>query len=488
MNKNVKIIIFSGLGVVILGLTVLVLTLTQPKEEPPPPPVEPINTETIFTAQNPEDVVSIHVTNRKDEGYTVIFDNSIYGGYVKEIADKGAIVPYSTQMLTNMADYVSGLSSKMTVEEDAQVTSKYGLLAPKAEVTVLFKDNTEISFLVGDETPAGLTVYFKTTDNNNIYAVSSYLVNYFLNDRYHWIERKLVADYDTANAPAVTRITIQRQDLDEPIWIESLPERPFEESRTFNTHKMITPISIELEQEKNIPIVYGIFGLTARNAAWAGLEERDYELAGLNDPYCYIEVRSGGKLYTLTIGNAAGEIDEFGIERIVGWYGICSEVPDVLYLFDPTSLPWVYIMPEDIMAELFLMPYVYSVEQLIIETAGHTLTFDIFGDSDNHAIVYNGTTLIYENAFTDLYRFLVGARGTEIFMEEYDGAVIARITYRYHNDLFPDDVIEYLEAPDRRSVIRLNGENIYKCNYMYTARLLENVDAFVNGTEIKQDW
>jgi len=71
---------------------------------------------------------------------------------------------------------------------------------------------------------------------------------------------------------------------------------------------------------------------------------------------------------------------------------------------------------------------------------------------------------------------------------EPDSEFIARITYRYNLPGRDNDIIEYYTAADRKSIIRINGENIYKCRDIYTTRLLSNIDAYINGTEINLEW
>jgi len=484
MNKTVKTLIFSAVALIILWGTIAVLKVTQKdpdvkqpeQSEQPAPETKPV----AFTDYNAEDLISVHIKNKADEYNIEKSDN--YS--IKEIT---VPVPYSAALFDDMAASLARISSARTVELGAADLAKYGLADPKTEVYAVFKSGS-VAFCIGDDSPIGPAVYFRLKDSGDVYTVNTSGLSVFEKDRYYFLERKVAPDYDSENVPEISRVLIKRYDLEQPIIIEALPELPLEESRTFNTHRMISPYSLDLEQERSKGVIYGIFGLTAKAAVWAGLEALDYELASLNEPTCYVEVQSGGKLYTLTIGAARVEKDEDGGETLTGWYGVCSEVPDVLYVFDTESLPWIYAEPEALMAQMFLTPYVYSLKELVVETPDNRIEFDISGGADDHSIAANGTILADERPFTDLYMFLIGAKGESVFTEDYESFLIARVTYRYKDETRADDVVEFYKADDRKSVIRVNGENLFKCRDVYTTRLAENISAFLSGGEIIGNW
>jgi len=479
MKRN---ILLSLLFLAILGGVIAVLKLTEPKPEPQPEPAvtaEPEQQQVVFADYNAEDLISVRVKNKLDE-FNIVKNEDGY--YVKEISVK---VPYGADLFAEMANGISNIKSYKTVELGAQDLSKYGLASPKSEVEAVFA-NGSVAFCVGDDAPVGMSVYFRLKDGDDVYAVNTSTLRVFEKERYYFIERKVAPDYDSVNAPTISRVVIERKDLPEPIIIEALPEQSLEESRTFNTHRMLSPMSIELEQEKSSAVIYGFFGLTAQTAAWAGLEELDYERAGLNEPTCRVEITVGDKTYTLTIGAAAIGEDN----SVTGWFGTCGEVPDVLYIFAPESLPWVYVEPEELMASLFLTPYIYSLDELILETADRKLTFKISGDADDNSFTLDGVSADPDR-FRTLYMFLVGAKGEWVFTEDQDSdpsELIARVTYRYRDKERGEDAVEYYKADDRKSVIRVNGENIFKCRDVYTTRLIENINAFLNGGKIYTDW
>jgi len=468
---------------VILGGTIAVLKFTQ---KPDAAPEETSRTESpaqpvVFADFNAEDLRSVHVKNKLDD-YNIEKNNAFF---VKEIS---VPVPYSESLFEDMANSVSSIKAYETVELGARDLDKYGLLTPKAEVEAVFTGGS-VAFCIGDNAPIGMSVYFRLKDSSDVYAVSSSFLSVFEKERYYYIERKVAPDYDSANAPVINRVLIKRKDLEQPIEIEALPEVPLEETRTFNTHRMFSPFSLELDPTRSQNVIFGFFGLTAKEAVYAGLEELDYEKTSINAPTCYVEIESDGKVYSLTIGAARVEADENGDNKVTGWYGMCGEVADVLYVFAPESLPWLYAEPEDLMSQAFLTPYVYSLKELVVEAGDKKLTFDISGNADEHTVLANNVKVDEDRYFSRFYMFIIGVKGEWIFMEpENETELLGRATFRYNDENRPDDVIEYYAAADRKSVIRVNGKNVFKCRDIYTERLAENISAFLSGGEIVENW
>jgi hypothetical protein len=470
MKKNIKILIFSLIGLLVLGATLLVLYLTREVEPTPePPPPEP-DTSVVFTNKTADDIEFIHISNHRDTGYSIMAkDDGTF--VVSELEMRSPNVPYNQGELIRIAANAANITARSTVEENAENLSQYGFDAPRGQIEIIFKDGETLAFFIGGDTPLGSDIYFKLFNSDDIFAVPEITLSPFMRERHHWVIRQAFPDYDSHEAPTIDHISITRSDLDEPIIIEALPIPPLEEVRTFNSHKLVSPFSVEINQEKAMAVLFGAFGLTASEVSFIAPEESDLELAGLNQPFCIIEIKSGSEVYTLTIGTILQDL--YG--TTLGWYGMSSYVPEVLFLFSPGSLPWVYLEPANLIAEMFLTPYIHSLARVEI-TAGETsLNIAIADELDN---------------FRDLYQFLISARGEELFMEELPNGsqLIAKITYVYKDESMGFETVEFYTAENLRSIIRLNGVNVFKTRDLYTARLLENIQAYINGSEIRYDW
>ncbi|MCL2071120.1 MAG: DUF4340 domain-containing protein [Oscillospiraceae bacterium] len=499
MGKNMRVIILSLAVLVTLGGAILVLQLTKPSElvDEPGDNTELANGEDlespiVFTDFAVEDVLSVHIINQKDDGYTIkpiVSASADETGFsIAEIDERSGEVPYNREHLLGAAKAAANISARSTVETNAEDLDKYGLLNPTARVSAEFRGGFNIEFLVGDASPDGTTLYFKLENDDTVYSVLAYMLNHFFNERHDWINRLAFPEYNANAAPVIESVTIIRADSDEPIVIEAIPELPLEEIRSFNSHKLTSPFGIEVDPEKSTPVIYGLFGLTAANVLWVAPNEVDYELTGLSAPQCVVEVTAGDEVYRLTIGDdyTSGFYND-------GVYGISSHAPDLLFLFAPSSLPWLNVGVLDLVSDVVITPYIYSLEKLLLKTAdSHDVELTVEGDEDGDTVFFDGKPLNAEDRerFGILYQFIISARGESLFMEDSpeNSSLIASITFVYRDKEREPDTVEYFTGENRRSIIRVNGVNVFTCRDVYTTRLAANIEAFINGGSIINDW
>jgi hypothetical protein len=115
----------------------------------------------------------------------------------------------------------------------------------------------------------------------------------------------------------------------------------------------------------------------------------------------------------------------------------------------------------------------------------------ISGDPSNHVFTFNGVQAEKEEAFKQLYQFLISASGNEIYLEDEKDEFICSITYSYRDKTKnpKDDVVEFYHShSDLKTIIFVNGNPAFKCRQMYVTRLLENIQAYLKGEEIIDTW
>lgn len=500
LSKNVKILIFSAIGLVVLGAVTAVLLLFPVKTETDTAEEDAVIEETagdvVFTDKTLKEIESVKITNTEGTfNITALSGNDTAetpAFLINELVLSNA--PLNSASLNSMLSYLSGITAKQLVEENAEDLEKYGLLTPSASAEIKFTDGTEAAFCIGVSAPTGSFNYIRRNGSNDVYIAASYTVSGLLNSQFDYVKTQVMAEYDTENQPTVLKLTVTKPDGDITI-VEALPETSEGGViKTFNTHKFVQPITAELDSTASQSLIYGMYGLTAEKAVWSGMDVLDYELSGLNEPSCVVEMQVGGKVYTLSIGLPVVEEAEDGTKALVGYYGTFSEVPNVLYLFPQSSLPWLNIDYEALMAKLFLMPYIYSVSDLIVETQEKSLHFTIteseeeFGDDSGYDFYLDGERIEDEKKFKTLYQYLISARAESLYTAPAEMPLLARYTYKYKDSVLPDDVVELYESDDRKIIIYLNGSPLYKCRAMYATRLIQNIDAFLSGGEINTSW
>lgn len=491
MSKNKQILIFSGIGLLVLGGVAAVLMLTAPEKEPDPADdtavEEQVDERLVLTEKTAADVVSIHVKNLNDE-YDIVKNGEEWT--ISGIESAAILTDSLSALVTN----VSAMTADQVVEENAAELSKYGLTAPEAEITVDYGDGKR-TFLVGNETPtSSSTVYFCEKGNSTVFTYKKSQISGFSGDKFSFVSTAAMPAYDQQTGEEVTKFIIERADLEEPIVIEQIPA-PGEDEIAVFSYELTSPYNAYADLTDAPNFIYSLFGLTANRVAWYGMEERDYEISGINNPNCIFTLETNKKTYTITLGNAVAEevADENGnvTTKIAGFYGMSSEVPDTLFLFSADSIPAFSIQAESIISRLFLMPYIYSLESVeYSDNKGQefTLGFETLkGEGEDGTDIHNhylNGELYDEQKIKNMYQYLIAASGDDLYMEEEKGELLATVTYNYADEGEASDVVKFYSSDDRKVIINVNGDNLFKTKQIYINQLYSNVESFLNGGEI----
>lgn len=492
MSKNKQILIFSGIGLAVLGGVTAVLLLTAPEKpaetEDNIAAEEPVDERLYLTDKKAEDIVSIHVKNLSDE-YDIVKDGE--GWTIKGI--EGAAI--LTDSLEALAENVSAMTAEKIVEENASDLSKYGLTAPQYTVTVDYGDE-QLTFCGGNETPTSSSeIYFCENGKATVYTYKKSKLSAFSGDKFSFVSTAAMPAYDQSTGEEVLKFTIERADLEKPIVIESIPA-PGEDEIAVFSYELTSPYNAYVDLTNAPNFIYSLFGLTAQKAVWYGMEEADYELSGVNNPSCILTLETNVRTYTVTLGNAVAEnvADEDGniTTEIAGFYGISSEVPDTLFLFSAEDIPAFTIQAETLISRLFLMPYIYSLESVeYSDCKGQSFEIGfetIKGAGEDGADVHNhylNGELHDEQQVKNMYQYLIGASGDEAYFDEAKGELLATIKYNYADSTEASDVVQFYSSDEDRSVIiNVNGDNLFKTKQIYINQLYSNAESFLSGGEI----
>lgn len=492
MSKNKQILIFSAIGLLVLGGVTALLLLTAPEKEPEKTDTEIVQEEIdercYLTNKTIDDILSVNVVNSLGE-YDIIKEDDLW---TIDSIQKAAI---SNEAVEALVTNVAAMTATNFVEENAEDLVKYGLDKPTAIVTVKYKDNTEFSFSMGNTVPSDTKqIYFCETGKTTVYTYTASALSLFNEEKFAFISVAATPEYNQSSGEEVKKLTIERFDLDEPIVIESLPA-PDDGSIAVFAYEMTSPYNAYVDLTNAPNFMYSIFGLTAEKAAWYGMSEEDYVISGLSDPSCVFTVETNVKNYTITLGNAISDevADENGnvTTKIVGFYGMSSEVPETLFVFDLESIPAMVIQPDELISRLFLMPYIYSLDTLEYEDKEGTsfeLSFEETGTDENGNAVYKHFLNGEEHDETRLkamYQYLISASGEETYFEEAKGELLAQVTYNYKKAGEQPHVVQFYSCDEDRSVIiNVNGENLFKTKQIYITQLYSNAKNFLNGGEI----
>lgn len=397
---------------------------------------------------------------------------------------------------------MAGLSASSMVEENAADLEKYGLAEPLSDVRMTFDDGSTNEVLFGIRNPAATNyVYCCVKGSNDVMQVSYYSTGSAFYDIKDFVSLVLTDSYDANNPQELEYLTIERKDLSEPVEIEYMfdvaAEAEDEDSvvTTFNSHRITSPITAELDTTSGQTICYGLYALSAASCQYIDPTDENIAQTGLDDPYCRISFKYGGKARVLLLGNeireSSDDSDGESLSSVTGYYAM-FEGDRLIYAISTSNAPWYTFKVQDIMSRRPISPYIYTVDKLTVTTPDGEYVFTVDGDSDEHTFYYNGEALDDSN-FKSFYQHLITSMGEELFFEEADYEPYIKVQFDYREEYYDtygrsSDVLEFYKSDDRKSIVRVNGDVLYKVRQVYTDRLLSNLDALLNGGDIELNW
>lgn len=412
-------------------------------------------------------------------------------------------VDHNDSTIGSFVRCMAGLSASSMVEENAQDLEKYGLADPVAEVKVTFDDGTSADICFGIRNPAASNyVYCLTNGGSDVMQVSYYSAGSAFYDIRDFVNLVLTEAYDANNAKELDYLVIDRKDLDEEVRIEYMADVAAESEKedsvitTFNTHRIISPITAELDTTKGQTFCYGLYSLTASSCEYIDPTEQEIADAGLDDPFCKVSFKYGGKARVLLLGNeirTASSDDESSesLSSVTGYYAM-FEGGNIIYSISTDNAPWYTFQVQDIMSRRPISPYIYTIDTLTVTTPDGEYVFKVSGDADDHVFTC-GDTVLNDSSFKSFYQHLITSMGEELYFSDEKPEPYITVNFKYREEYYDtygrsEDTIEFYKSDDRKNIVSVNGDILYKVRQIYTQRLLENLDALFNGGEIKLDW
>lgn len=412
-------------------------------------------------------------------------------------------VDHNDSTIGSFVRCMAGLSASSMVEEDAQDLEKYGLADPAAEVKVTFDDGTSADICFGIRNPAASNyVYCLTNGGSDVMQVSYYSAGSAFYDIRDFVNLVLTEAYDANNAKELDYLVIDRKDLDEEVRIEYMADVAAESEKedsvitTFNTHRITSPITAELDTTKGQTFCYGLYSLTASSCEYIDPTEQEIADAGLDDPFCKVSFKYGGKARVLLLGNeirTASSDDESSesLSSVTGYYAM-FEGGNIIYSISTDNAPWYTFQVQDIMSRRPISPYIYTIDTLTVTTPDGEYVFKVSGDADDHVFTC-GDTVLNDSSFKSFYQHLITSMGEELYFSDEKPEPYITLNFKYREEYYDtygrsEDTIEFYKSDDRKNIVSVNGDILYKVRQIYTQRLLENLDALFDGGDIKLDW
>ena len=491
MTKKTKGIIIGGSAAVILLAGALVaLKLTEPASEEEDNLASTSDSASssesrLLYDKNPSDIAKVTITNEKGT-----LDVERYADDFWTIPDVSGL-PLNYTAIQGIIDECASVTAKQTVVESADDISIYGLDSPTitAEITFDGTNASEKKLIIGDETPKSGSYYFMIEGDETVYTIASSAITYLSYDEFDCINKVLYADVtdddteDDYDPKKINSIVISRKDIDYDIRLIYDVRQDDENAITGNssTHIMVDPVELDLNPDNCDSVLNGVFGLTADGVAVAAPTDEQLEEYGLKDPFGTVDFDINAGAFKLYIGNPVYDENN----KKTGYYCMADGV-DIIYTLNTDNIPWAEVMPMDITMTMVTSNYIYSVTALDLDVEGSKTHVDVESDEDNNlTLTMDGTAYEDVAKFKTFYQYILRAPAEELYLEENNEP--ARITLTITTE-YGEDVIEFITAENRMTVIRLNGRTSFRCRTSYVDRLAENIENLKNGNDIIESW
>lgn len=486
MKKNIRIIIICCIAAVVLAGLLILLKATVPEKEEEDTAAEDEVTSLLLYDKDPLTLAKLTVENEHGSYEVTRFGEGEEAFWaVIEFAN----LPIDGTVISSLIENASSVTSRQTVAENAENVSIYGFDAPSAVVTAEFSDSagTVKKLLFGNLVPTGRQRYLMIEGDPNVYTVYKSSADCYMNKKYDVLSRTVYtpksSDGNAADSSQISKITIKRPELDYDFIIEYDIRLDDESLMIANSssHVVTSPIFRELNPEKASPVVDSIFGLAASDLAIVNPNENDFVALGLDEPAADIVFEIGSDTVHITVGNEYFDDDGKKAGRFVFVEGI-----SIIYIFTEDTLPWLDVMPLDIVTTMITSNYIYELETFDIAAAGSDMHFTVTGsDAKTFAVKLDGIDADAD-AFKTLYQYILRAPSDELYFEDTNAEPAVKVTIKNING--KTDVIEFIPSESRKAIIRLNGKTSYKCAAAYVDRLLKNLELYKNGEDIVTNW
>lgn len=514
LTKSVKSVIIAAGVLLVLGVVMMILMLTAPKENGESSDISSSSVvdETVnITGQQPDSVLKLNVSN-ENGSYTferqkrVVSSTDSEGKvtstdeYYWTSADlKG--VPQSDTTVRNFVNNLAALPAKSVVEENAEDLEKYGLADPAATAEVSFEDGSVIKLNFGIQNPASTSsAYCCTEGSNTVYLVNYYSVSGAYSSVNRYANLVLTDLHNSDGSNELDYLKIKRRDLDEEVEIRYMfdvaedAEKEDSVISTFNTHRFVKPITAEIDFTTGSSVCSAMYGMTMDACEYLEQTEENMKACGLDDPFVEMTFKYGGNIRTLLLGNeiiseTEGTESSPSLTTVTGYYAVLEGTPGI-YSIAKDSAPWYTFDVATIISRQPISPYIYTVDNVTVTLPDGEFKFDI--DSENKRFFYNGSELDGDE-FKKLYQQLISSIGEEMYTEQTDTASAASVKFHYKSEYIDtygteEDLVEFIPDDGRKYIVNLNGRTVFKVRGVYVTRLTENIDALLNGGAVSADW
>ncbi|MDD3194019.1 MAG: DUF4340 domain-containing protein [Oscillospiraceae bacterium] len=405
------------------------------------------------------------------------------GGYVLRVAGGEASIdgleglPLDSDRTSTVLSQATSLTAKELADPSPSSLGIYGLDNPSYSLTVTKTDGSSFTFEFGLASSASYGTYAKLSGSNEVYLIYTSDLSSFAYATEDFISKKIIPDLsDSADFKS---ISFSGADHETPFVIEKYDfDSDDDATYSYFTYGVTSPSLKPVDAETIFSYVDAILDTTAQSVLAGNYTDQELAQYGLDNPAAQIEVTFSEEYEEDTTFSFSLSFQDGTV------YAICNDVPIIYTL---AEADWMTLKYADIVHSLFLLPSIYEVSHVTVETAGQSYAFDVSGEK-SETVTYNGTA-IDQTAFSKFYQLLIGAThdGNYVPDAQPEGDPVLTITFDYRNDS-NSDTLRFYDAGTRKLYVEMNGKIEFTMMSSFLEKVQKACEQVINGETPDPDW
>ncbi|MBR0464049.1 MAG: DUF4340 domain-containing protein [Clostridia bacterium] len=460
------------------------------------PTTVPLDEMTVkLITEERSNVASVQVENPQGTGFTIL-NNNVYDEEGKAVSTEDGKPGYSLEGNDNfnldqskasaIIGYAVNLTASKMVTENAENLADYGLDAPRATVTMNYKNGASTTWLVGSQAPTSSGSYFMEKGKKAVFLLYSSAVTSMTASRNDL--HVLTMPY-TIDAAAITDMLIEAEGKD-PVELRILQGDDMFSTYSISSLRLVQPFYYSANSDRADVFFNGAAGLTISSYAGDIAELQD---TGLED---------GGARIKVTVEQTVTSDEKTEVTTSVYRIGNYASADQVYVQVDDTTA--VYLVGTDTLSFLdnatpgYLVDqfanlvYISRVDHINIACGDEEWNVDVEHiqkeDSTNttDTFAFNGKPVVEDKPFRKLYQELIGLTNSKLSDDyAYDGKPFMTVTYTLNVE--PGElVVEYLEYDDNYLMVRRDGLTLFLIKKDKVESLRDSLRAYDEGTYVPQ--
>lgn len=473
MKKTFKPLIAAGIAVLVLGGG-LAVVMNLPSDEITPDNKAEKSSSILLYDKSDFSPEQITVKNSGGE-YTLLgFDSELFSedntsktkeesqSSTQESSEITETMIYTMQgtpdiavsknLTDELAYHCRSLTALSLVDKSGQKFKDYGLDNPRAEVSIVFSDDSQEAFFLGNDAPANQGVYLRRSGSNNVYLAASGSVSIFLTEKLQMYD-KTVTD-SISSDEKIYSLTISGESQKKEITL-SYGSNNFSSA----SYVMSSPRREICSESAVDAIGRNIFDITAPTVKDIITDDSVLEKYGLKNPYLHLKAVSSENLQAEIFVSKADEND------------LCYMMPKdgkLIFSIPKSQLVFYQISYQDLLSKSFISPNTSSLNHMIIHNRENEYIYDVTHEteinSDYEEVIvskafFENQEINYSNLMTYISNLAAAERTDGELPENLENTEkIFSIEFSFDSsdDQEEKEFLEIYQTADQKSIVVLN--------------------------------